>query len=130
MLKPILTESHYAALLAIPLLYLALVTMGRVLKRRTGISLGIMYQAFCLSLAVFAPLTFTDFHSAAVLNTLGAVTTLLGTLFVLEVINRFFWDYYFRERLGAPVPKFLREIASFVIFVVVLVIVLWAGFDV
>src|SRR5881296_3790376 len=77
--------------------YLVLVALGRWLKRRARVPLGVLYQLFSLALAFFLPLCFLE-TASWLIQALGSVVAILGTFFGLALVRRFVWEYYFRER--------------------------------
>jgi small-conductance mechanosensitive channel/CRP-like cAMP-binding protein len=106
--------------------FLAL-TLGRLLKRRAGVKLGVLYQLFCLALAFYGALATygirTDWR-----NHVGAGAVLLSTAFVVALINRYVWDWYFEQRKQTPIPQFLREVVGGIIFLIALLFVLSVGY--
>jgi small-conductance mechanosensitive channel len=106
--------------------FLAL-TIGRFLKRRAGVRLGLLFRLFCLALAFYTamwvygvPLQLrTHVASAAVL---------LSTALIVALVNRYVWDFYFEKKRQTPIPHFLREVVGGVIFLVALLLVLWYGY--
>ncbi len=103
-------------------------TIGRLLKRRAGVQLGILYQLFCLTLAFYAALAVYGIH-ASWRNHIGAAAILLSTAFVVALINRYLWDWYFETRKKTPIPHFLRELMAGIIFLIVLLLVLSFGYQ-
>src|SRR6266404_6710564 len=101
--------------------------IGRLLKRRAGVRLGILYQLFCLTLAFYAALAVYGVH-ATWRNHVGAAAILLSTAFVVALVNRYLWDWYFESRKRTPIPHFLREVMAGLIFLVVLLFVLSFGY--
>jgi small-conductance mechanosensitive channel/CRP-like cAMP-binding protein len=106
--------------------FLAL-TFGRLLKRRAGVHLGILYQLFALALAFYAALATYGVH-ATWRNHIGAAAILLSTALVVALINRYLWDLYFEQRKQTPIPHFLREVLALVIFLIALLFVLSVGY--
>src|SRR5436305_8449303 len=102
-------------------------TIGRLLKRRAGVQLGVLYQLFCLTLAFYAALAVYGVH-ASWRNHIGAVAILLSTAFVVALVNRYLWDWYFESRKRTRIPHFLREVMAGLIFLVVLLFVLSVGY--
>jgi small-conductance mechanosensitive channel len=102
-------------------------TIGRLLKRRAGVQLGVLYQLFCLTLAFYAALAVYGVH-ASWRNHIGALAVLLSTAFVVALVNRYLWDWYFETRKRTPIPHFLREVMAGIIFLVVLLFVLSFGY--
>jgi small-conductance mechanosensitive channel len=106
--------------------FLAL-TCGRILKRRAGVRLGVLYQLFCLTLAFYAALATYGVH-ADWRNHVGAAVVLLSTAFVVALVNRYVWDLYFEQRKQTPIPHFLREVVGGIIFLIALLFVLSIGY--
>ena len=103
-------------------------TIGRLLKRRADVQLGVLYQLFCFTLAFYAALAVYGVH-ATWRNHIGAAAILLSTAFVVALINRYVWDWYFETRKRTPIPHFLREVVAGIIFLVVLLLVLSFGYQ-
>ena len=106
-------------------LYLALLFMGRWLKRRGGVRLGLMYQLFAATVAVFVPLTFVPAEVPPEwLRALGSATAILGTFFLIALLRRFYWEYYFQSRLQTQVPKFMSQVVALLLVLIVILVVL------
>src|SRR6267378_959228 len=90
-------------------------TIGRILKRRAGVRLGILYQLFCLILAFYAALAAYGVHTDW-RNHVGAAAVLLSTAFVFALLNRYLFDLYFEKRRQITIPHFLREVIALVFF--------------
>jgi small-conductance mechanosensitive channel len=101
--------------------------IGRVLKRKAGVPLGILYQLFCLALAFYAALAAYGIQ-ADWRNHIGAAAILLSTALIVALINRYVWDLYFERRKQTPIPHFLREVVALIIFLAALLIVLSVGY--
>src|SRR5262245_20245385 len=106
---PLVAMSQMTALsfAAVPVIYFCLVALGRSLKRRAGVRLGIVYQLFCISAATFIPLTCLARENLADvlwLKLTGAALAIFGTFFVIALVNRFVWEFYFQEKRGTPIP--------------------------
>jgi len=106
--------------------FLAL-TIGRFLKRRAGVRLGVLFQLFSLTLAFYAAITVYGVH-APWRNHIGAAAILLSTALLVALINRYVWDFYFEQRKQTPIPHFLREVVALVIFLIALLLVLSIGY--
>src|SRR5580698_9065143 len=130
----VLMPSHFSSAdqvvffaVAAPLIYLVTVAAGRLLKRRAGVQLGIMYKLFGACLALYIPLKLLgeDWGSAPddVRRDLHAACLLLGVVFILSLFRRYLWEYYFGEKRGIEIPKFLREIFAAIIFCAALLLV-------
>src|SRR5256886_10008573 len=101
--------------------------IGRFLKRRAGVRLGLLFRLFCLTLAFYAALAIYGVH-AAVRKHVGAAVILVSTAFVVALVSRYVWDIYFEKKRETPIPHFLREIVGGIIFLVVLLFVLSYGY--
>src|SRR6267378_3012084 len=101
--------------------------IGRFLKRRAGVRLGLLFRLFCLILAFYAAITVYGVH-ASWRNHVGAAAILLSTALVVALVNRYVWDLYFEKKRHTPIPHFLREVASGIIFLIVLLFVLSYGY--
>src|SRR5882724_3439703 len=111
------TQSTLVLVVAVPAIYLLLVALGRWLKRRAGVRLGVFYQLFCIAVAVFVPLTVRfDQVNFVVLQALGSAVAMLGTVFLLALIRRFFWEYYIEQRRRVHAPKFMHDALAFLVF--------------
>src|SRR5438477_11357247 len=103
------------------------VAIGRFLKRRAGVRLGLLFRLFCLTLAFYAALAFYGVH-ASWRNNVGAAVILLSTALVVALVNRYVWDFYFEKKRQTPIPHFLREVVGGIIFLIVLLLVLSYGY--
>src|SRR5436189_1748369 len=101
--------------------------IGRFLKRRAGVRLGLLFRLFCLILAFYAAITVYGVH-ASWRNHVGAAAILLSTALVVALVNRYVWDLYFEKKRQTPIPHFLREVIGGIIFLVALLFVLSSGY--
>src|SRR5947208_9310203 len=102
-------------------------TVGRFLKRRAGVRLGLLFRLFCLVFAFYAAIAVYGVH-ASWRNHVGAAAILLSTALVVALVNRYVWDLYFEQRRQTPIPHFLREVIGGIIFLVALLFVLSSGY--
>src|SRR5882724_7153575 len=102
-------------------------TIGRILKRRAGVRLGILYQLFCLTVAFYAALAAYGVHTNW-RNHVGAAAVLLSTAFIFALVNRYLFDLYFEKRRQITIPHFLREVVALVLFLIALLFVLSFGY--
>src|SRR5450432_1382386 len=123
-----LTEKLIACAVAVPVFYWIAVAVGRFLKRRAGVTLGMMYRLLCVTVALYLPLKILgfDLHTGPfdLRRELRAVAILLGALFVTALIHRYVWEGYFLEKRKTKIPKFLRELGALVVFAIASVFVL------
>src|SRR5213596_205997 len=101
--------------------------IGRFLKRRAGVRLGLLFRLFCLILAFYAAIAAYGVH-ASWRRHVGAAVILLSTALVVALINRYVWDFYFEKKRQTPIPHFLREVVGGIIFLVILLFVLSYGY--
>src|SRR5437868_5210156 len=121
------TQRAAATILAFFATYFIALTIGRFLKRRAGVPLGLVFQIFCLTLAFYTGMRVYGVR-ADLGNHVGALLVLLSTAIVVALIDRYVWDAYFERRKQTTIPKLLREMAALLIFLVALLIVLSVGY--
>jgi small-conductance mechanosensitive channel len=107
--------------------FFATLTIGRLLKRRAGVRLGVLFQLFCLTLAFYAALSFYGVR-AGWRNHAGAAAFLLGTAFVVALLDRYLWDAYFEKKRQTTIPHFLRQVVALFIYLIALLFVLNVGY--
>src|SRR5438876_881541 len=101
--------------------------IGRCLKRRAGVRIGLLFRLFCLTLAFYAAIAVYGVH-APWRNHVGTAAILLSTALVVALINRYVWDFYFEKKRQTLIPHFLREVVGAIIFLIVLLLVLSYGY--
>jgi small-conductance mechanosensitive channel/CRP-like cAMP-binding protein len=101
--------------------------IGRFLKRRAGVQLGLFFQLFCLILAFYAAIAVYGVHAPWRYH-VGAAAILLSTALIVALINRYVWDLYFEKKRQTPIPHFLREVVGGIIFLIVLLFILSYGY--
>jgi small-conductance mechanosensitive channel/CRP-like cAMP-binding protein len=118
-------ETQRAAIAAVIFVatFLVFLWIGRFLKRRAGVRLGLMFQLFCLAAAFYAALVFFGVH-APWTNHIGGLAFLLSTALIVALVNRYIWDYYFEQRRQVHIPHFLREVVALFVFLIALLIIL------
>ena len=107
--------------------FFVVLAIGRWMKRRAGVRLGVLFRLFCLTLAFYAAIAAYGLH-APWRNHLGAAVILLSTAFVVALVNRYVWDFYFEKKRQTPIPHFLREVVGGIIFLIALLFVLSSGY--
>jgi small-conductance mechanosensitive channel len=85
------------------LVFFGAILIGRLLKRRAGVRLGLLYQMFALALAVYAAVSIYDPRTIW-RGHAGALVVLSSTAFFIALFNRYVWDYYYETaaRGGDP----------------------------
>src|SRR5437868_3415417 len=107
--------------------FLIALAIGRLLKRRAGVRLGLLFRLFCLALAFYTAIWV--YGVPLQLRThIGSAAALLSTAFIVALVNRYVWDFYFEKKRQTPIPHFLREVVAGIIFLVALLLVLWYGY--
>src|SRR6059036_3582794 len=101
--------------------------IGRFLKRRAGVRIGLLFRLFCLILAFYSAIALYGVN-ASWPNHVGAALILLSTALFVALINRYVWDFYFEKKRQTPIPHFLREVVGGIIFLIVLLFVLSYGY--
>ena len=124
-----LLETQKAAVTAIIFVgtFFAVLTIGRLLKRRAGVRLGVLFQLFCLTLAFYAATSFYGMR-AGWRNHAGAVVFLLSAAFVVALLDRYLWDAYFEKKRQTTIPHFLRQVVALLIYLIALLLVLSVGY--
>src|SRR5881397_2134781 len=103
------------------------VGIGRFLKTRAGVRLGLLFRLFCLILDFYAAIVVYGVH-APWRHHVGAAAILFSTALVVALINRYVWDFYFEKKRQTPIPHFLREVVGGIVFLIVLLFVLSYGY--
>src|SRR6266480_697652 len=101
--------------------------IGRFLKRRAGVRLGLLFRLFCLIVAFYAAIAVYGVH-APWRHHVGAAAILLSTALIVALVNRYIWDLYFEKKRQTTIPQFLREVVGGIIFLAVLLLVLSYGY--
>ena len=108
--------------------FFAALTIGRLLKRRAGVRLGLLFKLFCLTLAFYAATSFYGVH-VGWRNHVDAATILLSTAFVVALLDRYLWDAYFEKKRQTPIPEFLRQVVALFVYLIALLLVLSVVYD-
>src|SRR5436309_14199303 len=82
--------------------------IGRFLKRRAGVQLGLFFRLFCLILAFYASISVYGVHAPWRYH-VGAAAILLSTELIVAVVNRYVLDFYFEMRRQTPFQLFLWD---------------------
>jgi len=121
------TEKAVVTVIVFIATFLIELMIGRLLKRRAGVQLGIVFRLFCLALAFYVAMWVYGI-SIDIRNHVGAATVLLSTAILVALINRYVWDLYFEKTRGTTIPHFPRQLAALLIFLIALLAVLWYGY--
>jgi small-conductance mechanosensitive channel/CRP-like cAMP-binding protein len=115
-------KTAVTAIIFVATFFIAL-TIGRLLKRRAGVQLGVPFQLFCLTLAFYAAILFYGVH-VEWRKHVDAVGILLTTAFIVALLDRYLWAGYFEKKRQTPIPEFLRQVVALFIYLIALLIVL------
>src|SRR6266404_4566220 len=107
--------------------FFAALTIGRLLKRRAGVRLGVLFQLFCLTLAFYAATSFYGVQ-ASWRNHVGAAVFLLSTAFFVALLDRYLWEGYWEKKRRTTIPHFLRQVVALFIYLIALLLVLSVGY--
>ena len=107
--------------------FIIALAIGRFLKRRASVQLGLFYQLFCLTLAFYAALAVYGVQ-ADWRNHFGAAAILLSTALIVALVDRYVWDVYFEKKKQTPIPHFPRQIVALIVYLITLLMVLWYGY--
>ena len=110
------------AILAVAIYYLML-QLGRLLKRRQGVQLGVLYHVFSLGFAIFLPVALLS-PNWTIMKHVGALTVVFGGVFIISLVDRYVWELYFKQLHNIDVPKFLPEVVRLGILVLALFLAL------
>ncbi|MFL6583697.1 MAG: cyclic nucleotide-binding domain-containing protein [Chthoniobacterales bacterium] len=121
------TEHDLIAVIIFIATYFVTLAIGRLLKRRAGVQIGVFFQLFCLTLAFYAASGFYGLH-ADWRNHVGALLVLLSSGVLLALIDRYIWTGYFERKRQTPIPHIVRQVAALVIFLVALLLILSVGY--
>src|SRR5436309_11176345 len=124
---PFDTQRAAATLIAFVGTFFIALTVGRILKRRAGVRLGILFQLFCLALAFYSAM-WTCGVAIDLRNHVGTALLVLSAAIVVALIDRYVWDWYFEKRKHTPIPHFPRQIVALVVYLITLLMVLWYGY--
>ncbi len=103
--------------------FFAALTIGRFLKRRAGVRLGLLFKLFCLTLAFYAATWFYGLHVDWQKH-VNAAAILLTTAFLLALLDRTVWDAYFEKKRQTPIPHFMRQVVAMFVYLVAMLLVL------
>jgi small-conductance mechanosensitive channel/CRP-like cAMP-binding protein len=97
--------------------------IGRLLKRRAGVRLGLRFQLLCVALAFYAATSFYGV-TATWQNVIVAGVILLTTTFVLALLDRYLWNVYFETKRQTPIPHLLRQVVTIGFYVTGILVIL------
>src|SRR5260370_23606299 len=107
--------------------FIVALLIGRFLKRRAEVRLGLLYQLFCLALAFYAAM-WSYGVAIDLRNHVGTALIVLSSAIVVALIDRYVWDLYFEKKKQTPIPHFPRQIVALIVYLITLLLVLWYGY--
>jgi len=112
------------AFLSVPVVYLALGVLGRWLRRKGGVPLGWAYTLLSVCLALLTPAAWVQFHPE-VERGLVAAAVMLGTIVLMDVVRKYYWEEHVRRRHGNRVPEFVRQVVQLHVLAAVVIAILY-----
>jgi small-conductance mechanosensitive channel/CRP-like cAMP-binding protein len=113
--------------LAVPGLFCLMLLLGRRLKHRHGVQLGWLYHPFALGVAVYLSGIILGLKWPFLYHAQW-VTVIFGSVFLIALVDRYLWDFYFKQQHNVEVPKFLVEVLRLVILLLAFFLVLRFGY--
>jgi len=113
--------------LSVPGLFCLMIMLGRWLKRKRGVQLGWLYHPFALGVAVYFSGLILRLNWP-ILYHAEWVTLIFCSVFLIALVDRYLWDYYFKQQHNVEVPKFLVEVLRMVILLLAFFLVLRFGY--
>jgi small-conductance mechanosensitive channel len=107
--------------------FFVVLAIGRWMKRRAGVRFGVLFQLFCLTLALYTA-ALVDGLNINWRHHFGAALILLSATVVVALIDRYLWDFYFEKKRLTVIPRFPRQIGALIIFFIALLLVLSVGY--
>ena len=123
------------AFCAAPVIYLGGLAIGRFLKTKYQVPLGLAFQIFCVALACYVPLRVlyavqgraddpANAWQTAGIRHFQAALMVLGVAVGLQLLRRLYWQRWFAKRHGIEAPKLLQQVFGFAVFCAALALVL------
>ena len=110
-------------------LYLVLLAIGRVLKRKAQLPLGFFYQTAAFAASLYIAANFF-LPTLPFRRDLGAVAILAGVGALLPLLTHHLMPWLFEKRTHIPMPRFLREVIGLVIVIATALAVLQLDYDI
>jgi small-conductance mechanosensitive channel/CRP-like cAMP-binding protein len=112
------TQSAWFLAAVVPATFVVLLWVGRWLKRRQGVRLGVTYQVFAIAAALY--LAATLYHRAftyrdQLVAVLESVLVFFGAFVLIALIRRYVWEFWFERKRKGRAPKFLGELVALII---------------
>lgn len=96
---------------AVAVIFIVLMFIGRLLKRRLSLPFGWRFRILCLSLALYLP-TLSPFVSIPGRRHLGALVIITAAFALNRLIRHYLFDVRRKNGEGAQVPKLFGDIVS------------------
>src|SRR5687768_16689558 len=114
-------SSFAIEVIAVLVVFVIAVGVGRFLKRRSGVQLGVLYQLLCVAFALWLPMEVFghDFpFRSETLRVLRAASVLLGTFLLLALVRRYYWELWYEKHHKTRAPKFVSQLLGLVAFII------------
>ena len=117
-------------------IFLVLIGLGWLLRKRFGIRLGIFYSIFSLFVAIgiwivlnhkYGLLKNVDLQSFIIWY--KAIVAFFAVLFLTKIFSVFFWDYYLFQYRKTHVPGLLRSVVTVLILIIAILVIVRFVFD-
>ncbi len=101
--------------------------LGRLLKKRTGVRIGFIYQIFAAAMGALASIYL--FGAPLILTRhLLSLAQLTGAFVLAAMLNRYFWELYF-IRSGKPAaPKFFSQVSSLIVVLAAFLLIITVNY--
>src|SRR5256714_15090118 len=80
--------------------------IGRFLKRRAGVQLGLLFRLFCLTLAFYAAIAVYGVHAPWRFH-IGAAAIFLSQALTVALVIPLLWDLYFENEVQNTTQRIL-----------------------
>ena len=122
-------QDTYMAVILFPSVYLLMLWLGKQLRQRWNVRLGMPYHFICISNAVLVGSFYLEFNREAH-RIIVATACMLDALLLLTLFNRFYWEGYFAKKRNMVVPRFFTHATRLVGITAATLLVLQFIFDV
>ena len=101
-------HNTYLAIILFPSVYFVMLWLGKQLRQRWNVRLGISYHFICIANAVLL----ASYHltlEKEVDRIITATAFMLDSLLLLNLFNRFYWEGYFQKKRNMVAPRFFTH---------------------
>lgn len=105
-------------------IYVVMLLLGRVMKRRFQVPLGWFYHLFCVSMALFLPSLMPHINFGAAEHHIQAAVVITGSFVAIAFLRHYLFEAGNRQHSSIKVSKFLSQLGSVGIFLLATSLVL------